>query len=86
MIDWGRRDIAKTLGIPKENVRLISPFIGGGFGGKLFDTLRRRARGARRAGGATPGEGGAAAAIDVQQHHAPTRHDPAHPHWGDQGR
>jgi xanthine dehydrogenase YagR molybdenum-binding subunit len=36
MIDWGKGDLAKTLGIPKENVRLISPFIGGGFGGKLF--------------------------------------------------
>jgi xanthine dehydrogenase YagR molybdenum-binding subunit len=36
MIDWGVTDLAKTLGIPKENVRLISPFIGGGFGGKLF--------------------------------------------------
>ncbi len=36
MIDWGRGDMARTLGIPKENVRLISPFIGGGFGGKLF--------------------------------------------------
>ena len=36
MIDWGASDMAKTLGIPKENVRLISPFIGGGFGGKLF--------------------------------------------------
>ncbi|NHZ89824.1 molybdopterin-dependent oxidoreductase [Massilia sp. CCM 8733] len=36
MIDWTRGDLAKTLGIPKENVRLISPFIGGGFGGKLF--------------------------------------------------
>jgi xanthine dehydrogenase YagR molybdenum-binding subunit len=36
MIDWSRGDLAKTLGIPKENVRLISPFIGGGFGGKLF--------------------------------------------------
>lgn len=36
MIDWGRSDLAKTLGVPKENVRLISPFIGGGFGGKLF--------------------------------------------------
>jgi CO/xanthine dehydrogenase Mo-binding subunit len=31
-----RRDVALTLGIPKESVRLISPFIGGGFGGKLF--------------------------------------------------
>ncbi len=36
MIDWGRGDVAKTLGIPKEKVRLDSPYIGGGFGGKLF--------------------------------------------------
>jgi xanthine dehydrogenase YagR molybdenum-binding subunit len=36
MIDWGRSDLAETLRIPKENVRLISPYIGGGFGGKLF--------------------------------------------------
>ena len=36
MVDWSRGDMATTLGIPKENVRLISPFIGGGFGGKLF--------------------------------------------------
>jgi xanthine dehydrogenase YagR molybdenum-binding subunit len=36
MIDWWRTDLAKTLNIPKENVRVVSPFIGGGFGGKLF--------------------------------------------------
>ena len=36
MIDWGRSDLAKTLGLPKENIRLVSPYIGGGFGGKLF--------------------------------------------------
>ncbi|WP_046112499.1 aldehyde oxidoreductase molybdenum-binding subunit PaoC [Aquincola tertiaricarbonis] len=36
MIDWTTGDLAKTLGIPKEKVRLVSPFIGGGFGGKLF--------------------------------------------------
>src|SRR3954468_17304751 len=36
MVDWSRGDMATTLGIPKENVRLISPYIGGGFGGKLF--------------------------------------------------
>ena len=36
MIDWGKTDLAKTLGMPKDNVRLISPYIGGGFGGKLF--------------------------------------------------
>ena len=36
MIDWSVGDLAKTLGIPKDNVRLVSPFVGGGFGGKLF--------------------------------------------------
>ncbi|WP_431257088.1 aldehyde oxidoreductase molybdenum-binding subunit PaoC [Roseateles chitinivorans] len=36
MIDWGRGDLAKTLGLGRDKVRLISPFIGGGFGGKLF--------------------------------------------------
>ncbi|MCF8709988.1 aldehyde oxidoreductase molybdenum-binding subunit PaoC [Rhizorhapis sp. SPR117] len=36
MINWSRGDLARTLGIKKENVRLISPYIGGGFGGKLF--------------------------------------------------
>jgi xanthine dehydrogenase YagR molybdenum-binding subunit len=36
MIDWGVKDLAKTLGIPKDKVRLVSPYIGGGFGGKLF--------------------------------------------------
>ena len=36
MINWSAGDMAITLGIPKENVRLISPYIGGGFGGKLF--------------------------------------------------
>jgi xanthine dehydrogenase YagR molybdenum-binding subunit len=36
MINWTRGDVAKTLGISKENVRLVSPYIGGGFGGKLF--------------------------------------------------
>jgi len=36
MIAWSVRDMAATLGIPKENIRVDSPFIGGGFGGKLF--------------------------------------------------
>ncbi|WP_313621411.1 aldehyde oxidoreductase molybdenum-binding subunit PaoC [Achromobacter sp.] len=52
MVDWGRADVARTLGISKENVRLVSPYIGGGFGGKLFvraDALLA-ALGARAAG------------------------------------
>jgi len=36
MIDWCRSDLAKTLKIAPENVRILSPYIGGGFGGKLF--------------------------------------------------
>ncbi len=36
MITWGKGSMAKILGIPAENVRLDSPYIGGGFGGKLF--------------------------------------------------
>ena len=36
MIDWGRGDLAKTLDMPKEKIHLLSPFVGGGFGGKLF--------------------------------------------------
>jgi len=52
MINWGKKDLAKTLSIPEDNVRLVSPYIGGGFGGKLF--LRAEAvlaaLGARAAG------------------------------------
>lgn len=36
MIAWSAADIAATLGIPKDKVRLSSPFIGGGFGAKLW--------------------------------------------------
>lgn len=36
MIAWGVSEVARTLGIPKANVRLVSPYIGGGFGAKLF--------------------------------------------------
>lgn len=37
MIDWSVGDMAKTLGIPKANIRFDSPYVGGGFGGKLFN-------------------------------------------------
>ena len=36
MVGWAVDDLAKTLGMPKENVHVKSPYIGGGFGGKLF--------------------------------------------------
>ncbi|MCK2052985.1 aldehyde oxidoreductase molybdenum-binding subunit PaoC [Methylobacterium sp. 37f] len=36
MIAWTKGSIAKILNIPAESVRIDSPYIGGGFGGKLF--------------------------------------------------
>lgn len=36
MVAWCRTDLAATFKLPEENVRIISPYIGGGFGGKLF--------------------------------------------------
>lgn len=36
MVAWWRSDLARTLRIPEDKVRIRAPFIGGGFGGKLF--------------------------------------------------
>lgn len=36
MINWGAQSVAKILGIDPKNIRLDSPYLGGGFGGKLF--------------------------------------------------
>jgi xanthine dehydrogenase YagR molybdenum-binding subunit len=36
MIAWTAADVAKTLGMPKHKVRVSSPYIGGGFGAKLW--------------------------------------------------
>ncbi len=36
VVDWARRDLAKTLGMPKDHIRIVTPYIGGGFGGKLW--------------------------------------------------
>lgn len=36
MIDWWHTDLAIVLDMDKDKIRLISPYIGGGFGGKLF--------------------------------------------------
>jgi len=36
MIAWARRDLSEILEIPKDKVRVVSSFIGGGFGSKLW--------------------------------------------------
>jgi xanthine dehydrogenase YagR molybdenum-binding subunit len=36
MIAWAVRDMSETLLIPKENIHVMSPYVGGGFGSKLW--------------------------------------------------
>jgi len=36
MIAWNKGDLVKVFGLKPENVRVDSPYVGGGFGGKLF--------------------------------------------------
>ena len=36
MIAWGKGSIAKIFGISPTDIRMTSPFVGGGFGAKLF--------------------------------------------------
>ncbi|NKJ94690.1 molybdopterin-dependent oxidoreductase [Rhizobium leguminosarum bv. viciae] len=36
MINWNRDSLATTFGIAKDKIRVESPYIGGGFGGKLW--------------------------------------------------
>ncbi|MDB5457532.1 MAG: hypothetical protein JWP92_3117 [Caulobacter sp.] len=36
MIAWAVRDMSQTLLIPKENIHVMSPYVGGGFGSKLW--------------------------------------------------
>ena len=47
-----KQAVAKTLGIPVENVRVVSPFVGGGFGckGSTWSHVVLAAMAARRAG------------------------------------
>jgi xanthine dehydrogenase YagR molybdenum-binding subunit len=36
MIAWAVRDMSETLLIPKDNIHVMSPYVGGGFGSKLW--------------------------------------------------
>jgi len=51
-INWGLRDLAKILGIPKDNIRMVAPYIGGSFGGKgtVLPDCVMAALGARKVG------------------------------------
>jgi len=36
MIDWARRDLAEIFSLPKTNFHVVSTYVGGGFGSKLW--------------------------------------------------
>jgi len=36
MVNWAVRDLSGTLQIPKDKIRVVSAFVGGGFGAKLW--------------------------------------------------
>ena len=36
MIQWAKRDLSQAFGIPEESVHVMSPYVGGGFGSKLW--------------------------------------------------
>ena len=86
MIAWGKRRRRQDLGIPAENVRLDSPYVGGGFGGKLFVRADAVLAALGREGGGAAGQGGAHPAAGRQQHHPPAGDHPAHPHRRDARR
>ena len=79
MIDWGRTDLATTIGIPKENIRFVSPYIGGGFGCKLFlrSDAVMAALGAKATGRSVKVV--LPRALCCKQHHAPPRDPSAYP-------
>ncbi|WP_250495091.1 aldehyde oxidoreductase molybdenum-binding subunit PaoC [Caballeronia sp. GAWG1-1] len=51
-LNWGVRDLARILGLPANNIRIITPYIGGSFGGKgtILSDCVMAALGARAAG------------------------------------
>ncbi len=77
MLPRGLDTVAGTLQMPKEKVRLVSRYVGGGFGGKLqvhADAILA----ALAAKIAEPArQGRADAAAGVPRHDASDRHDPA---------
>jgi xanthine dehydrogenase YagR molybdenum-binding subunit len=52
LLSWGARDLAQTLGIEVDRIRMVSPYIGGGFGGKgtILSDAVLAALAARKAG------------------------------------
>ena len=65
MLNQGRDAVARTSSIPVENVRLISPYIGGGFWLQALGQCGRHSSRNRRAPAQPAGEDGAHASADL---------------------
>ena len=70
-------EIAAVFGIPAENIRVVSPFVGGAFGSGAAHLAARDAGGARRPRGGAAGQADAVAARDVLRRRLPPAHGPA---------
>ena len=70
-------EIAAVFGIPPENVRVVSPFVGGAFGSGAAHLAARDAGSTRRPRRRAAGQADAVAARDVLRHRLPSAHGPA---------
>ena len=81
-----RTVMSEVLGVPRENVRVISRFIGSGFGGKLFPWPQSTLAAVGRAEAESPGKDQRRSPHDVLQHRPSAAHAAAHPPGRDTGR
>jgi xanthine dehydrogenase YagR molybdenum-binding subunit len=84
-VAWGLGDLSNTLGIPKEKIRIVSPYIGGGFGGKGTIQSPMRCWRLSRAQAGRPVKVTLQRA-HAEQHDASRRDHPAYPHRRNQRR
>ena len=82
MLKYNRNELADALGIKPKHIRLLSPFVGGGFGSKLGISHEAvaAALAARELG--RPVMVVALPPAGLRGHHAPLRDPPAHPPRG----
>ena len=79
MLNQGRNAVARTLQIPVENVRLISPYHRRRVWRQALGQRRRHSSGDRCAPAQPAGEDGADAAANIPCHDAPFGHHSTHP-------
>lgn len=81
MLKFNRAELADSLNLDESQVRLLSPYVGGGFGSKL-GVSQKSSPPPRRDTTGTPGPGGDEPPAGVPNDHAPLRDAPAHPACG----